>query len=231
MPFWNNGNEKQAPETPPEPIASEGRPRVEAHMAERGARLQALTDEVERLIKSANDLIADDRRLAGYYSADVVGPWSRNVLGSHDALQDVVLTSANDLRAATELVAGGHTDLALQKHGGLLRQLSVMEQNLAALRRDKPLGIPSVSIVQCMRLQRRPTTRAQEILATLLPEDVQTALGEVQVQDVVSRLAFEGIDAASFTTRTPRPQYIWRDPRVVAALAASQVPQQVAVST
>lgn len=217
MPLFNRGNHETAPPPPP-PAASEARRRTVEVMAERADMLQQLVDRVEETIQMASGLIRADRGAGAAYSQDVIRPWQEQALAAHRDLEAEALTHLADLRAATELVAGGHTALAVQKHGPLLRRLRDLEAALAAARRAKPDGLPRVDVVQTLRLARKPSTRAEEILAILLPQQ-ETELGSVQVQDVLSRLRIEGVDATAFTTRTPGPQYVWNDPRVEAALA------------
>ncbi len=212
MPLFGNNNRETTPK-------SEADRRVDDHMAGRRDRLQALTDKIEGLIRESDQLIADDRTLAQVYIADTVQPWKTAAFAAHGALKDEVLTHLTDLTEAADLVRAGETRLAVAKHGPLLRNLARLERTLAEVRKQKPQGLARVSIHQTARLARRPSVRAEEVLAHLLPDGSQTALGQVNVEDIASRLTFEGIDAQAFTTFAGGPHYVWRDPRVTSALA------------
>lgn len=221
--FRGNHNDTPPPETPKD----EGRQRVDEVMQERADMLQQLVDRVEEAILMAAGLIRSDRGTGTAYRQDVIKPWMEQALAAFRDLETETLTHLGQLRDITELVNGGHADLAIANHGPLLSHLRELEAALGAARRSKPDGLPRVDVIQTLRLARKPSTRAEEILTILLPQQ-ETSLGEVQVQDVLSRLAIEGVDAGAFTTYTPRPRYVWNDPRVEAALAAQQPQEAVA---
>ena len=218
---------------------------LEELLASREIEVANLINRCEDLVRQAHQLRLDDAQMAKLYRDNTVGPWSTAIQDTFAEMREYLLLHVGALRQIVELTDKGEAALALRGDGEvIIRHLRELSARITTLRRDRPEGLPQVSLEMTNPPHRsgwaQPSNIALALLETLLPSTsgapiiscatcgAQTdpapalkAFGEETIRDVLSRLTWENskVPPEILSTESGGRGPIWTHPTIVRLLA------------